>query len=434
LAQAIVAPVSEVQWQLCIFLFRRCFFNSAFSNLEMWLAVLVFELLHLVTADVAFVAPVQNPVLHTGSNLRSAPVVPEVTPFQKQASGSTAAFLLGASALLLALGRRSARVSRNVWTFYPLKKEESWPGLGENSTGGSWRSHQNLRRQSKLTWGRKIRYMKQQKILREHDVWWGSYEKFKVWNPNPIARDMYKGPESHPDNPDFPRPSSGLPALGGWAPGALAASTSLRKGSTLAGASGASAKRSVFSSPRVRSALVRQAHKKAAGSTKNQGYSSRPKWWGVKALNGKAVKTRQMLVKQRAMTWYPGKNVARTKSGSLIALKDGIVQWRGEYRHKEVTIVPWEYVRAKCRWHNNGNLAPKVYEPWMGYRNSQTMRMRHFWEKTEEGQEWLKKKAEKKAKQKEIQKAIRTKKQWRWREQKTKDKVTTGDSDSETEK
>jgi len=33
--------------------------------------------------------------------------------------------------------------------------------------------------------------------------------------------------------------------------------------------------------------------------------------------------------------------------------------------------------------------------------------MRHFWEKTEEGQEWLKKKAEKKAKQKEIQKAIR---------------------------
>lgn len=51
----------------------------------MWLAVLVFELLHLVTADVAFVAPVQNPVLHTGSNLRSAPVVPEVTPFQKQA-------------------------------------------------------------------------------------------------------------------------------------------------------------------------------------------------------------------------------------------------------------------------------------------------------------------------------------------------------------
>ncbi len=52
----------------------------------MWLAVLVFELLHLVTADVAFVAPVQNPVLHTGGNLRSAPVVPEVTSgFQKQA-------------------------------------------------------------------------------------------------------------------------------------------------------------------------------------------------------------------------------------------------------------------------------------------------------------------------------------------------------------
>lgn len=35
------------------------------------------------------------------------------------------------------------------------------------------------------------------------------------------------------------------------------------------------------------------------------------------------------------------------------------------------------------------------------------MRMRPVWEKTEEGKEWLKKKAEKKAKQKEIQKAIR---------------------------
>ena len=53
--------------------------------------------------------------------------------FLVQASGSTAAFLLGASALLLALGRRSARVSRNVWTFYPLKKDPFLVYVGGNA-------------------------------------------------------------------------------------------------------------------------------------------------------------------------------------------------------------------------------------------------------------------------------------------------------------
>ena len=71
---------------MCVIKYGRVSADLTHWDLEMWLAVLVFELLHLVTADVAFVAPVQNPVLHTGSNLRSAPVVPEViSGFQKQA-------------------------------------------------------------------------------------------------------------------------------------------------------------------------------------------------------------------------------------------------------------------------------------------------------------------------------------------------------------
>ena len=32
----------------------------------------------------------------------------------------------------------------------------------------------------------------------------------------------------------------------------------------------------------------------------------------------------------------------------------------------EVTVIPWEYVRAKCRWMNTGTIAPVNYEPWMG--------------------------------------------------------------------
>lgn len=426
---------------LCIFLSSGalCLFESP----EMWPALIVFELVSIVAAnDVAFVAPsVQQTSDVNAFGPRISPVVPEVTNgFPKQAksgTASSAALLLGASALLLALTRRQTRnVSRNVWNLFPMNKEKEWDGLGKKATGPRWRSHQNLRRQAKLMMGRKIRYMKQQKILRDHDVWWGTYEKFKVWCPNPKSRQMYMGPESHPDNPDFPRPNSGLPALGGWSAAPMAASTGRLGGSRLAGAfsSFGSAKRAVFNSPRVRSALVRHAHKKAAASTKNQGYSSRPKWWGVKALNGKAVKTRQLLVKQKGMNWYPGNNVAVTKSGALMSLKDGIVQWRGTYRHKEVSVVPWEYVRAKCRWHNDGNLAPQEYLPWMGRRNEVLSGMYDEWAETAEGKAWLEKKAEKKAKQKEIQAKIRAKKQWRFKEQKTKDKVTAGDSDSETEK
>ena len=63
---------------------------------------------------------------------------------------------------MLAGGMRGSSVfpcrSVSVLLAVAMCQEESWPGLGENSTGGSWRSHQNLRRQSKLTWGRKIRW------------------------------------------------------------------------------------------------------------------------------------------------------------------------------------------------------------------------------------------------------------------------------------
>ena len=44
--------------------------------------------------------------------------------------------------------------------------------------------------------GRKIRYMRQQKILREQNVWWGSYGKWKVWCPNTKARTMYEAGSS----------------------------------------------------------------------------------------------------------------------------------------------------------------------------------------------------------------------------------------------
>ncbi|CAK9067810.1 unnamed protein product [Durusdinium trenchii] len=354
----------------------------------------------------------------------------------REASGSTAAVLLGASAVLLALGRRArpsgaSGTARNVWSFFDMEKKED--GYGKDAATVGWRSYQMLRKQSKLTMGRKIRYMRQQKILRDNNVNWGRYGSWTEEVKNKRFRNMYQGPESHPDNPDFPRPFSGLPALGGGAPSVgLACSAPRRAGTTLAGSFG-SLKRAVFTPPRARSALVLHAHKKAAASTKNQGSARNPHFWGVKALNGKSVKCRQLLVKQKGMNWYPGENVMRCKNDSLIALKDGIVQWKGDYKHREISVVPWEYVNEKCQWLNSGTLGPKEYEPWMGSRLEVTLKMKRRWLDTPEGAEWNAKKQEKAALQKEIQKKIRAKKALRWKKDLTpkREKVVAGDSDSE---
>ncbi|CAE7293074.1 rpmA, partial [Symbiodinium pilosum] len=252
--------------------------------------------------------------------------------YQAASSGMSATLLLGASAVAMALARRRATLARRVWTYMPIEGKDC-PGLGKQASGPLWRQYMNLHRQSKKTMGRKVRYLKQQRILRDHNVWWGWYGKWHTWNPHPGIKNLYQGPESHPDNPDFPAPNSGLQAFGGSRPVAPASSRS----AFVAGRAPTmgSAKRAVLSATRARSGLVMKAHKKAAASTKNQGNSRNPHHWGVKALAGKAVKVRQRLVKQRAMTWYPGNNVKMCKDMSLIAMRDGIVQWRGDYRHKE---------------------------------------------------------------------------------------------------
>mmetsp|Transcript_48287 Transcript_48287/g.115042 ORF Transcript_48287/g.115042 Transcript_48287/m.115042 type:complete len:407 (+) Transcript_48287:78-1298(+) len=397
-------------------------------------------LAHRALADVAFLAP-SAPTARAPSGLipsviRDAEL--PVPPKQAASTGMSTALLLGASAVALALARRRANLSRRVWTYQPIE-EKICPGLGKEAASGPlWRQYMNLRRQSKSPYGRKVKYLKQQRILRDHNVWWATYGKWNVWNPNPGIKSNYTGPDSHPDNPDFPAPNSGLQAFGSVSVASLSTRSSFVAGRV---PTMGSAKRAVLSASRARSGLVMKAHKKAAASTKNQGNTRNPHHWGVKALSGKAVKCRQRLVKQRAMNWYPGNNVKMCKDMSLIALKDGIVQWRGDYRHKEVSVVPWEYVTNKCRWSTSSTLAPQKYEPWMGtnfdrYSDKWPIRqMFEEWKETEEGKAWIAKKEEKKAKQKEIQKKIRAKKALRWQGKgKKQDKVTAGDSDSEAEK
>uniref|UniRef100_A0A7S4W4C2 Ribosomal protein L27 n=1 Tax=Alexandrium monilatum TaxID=311494 RepID=A0A7S4W4C2_9DINO len=319
------------------------------------------------------------------------------------------ALATGAALLRSRRGRRTT-VARRVWDRRP-----ALPNMevdGDPSRGPDYRTSVNLKRYAKRV-GRQ-RYYKQQQILRESGITCakGGYKK---WYPNRETFNLYKGPESHPDNPWFPHYSAGYKrteAVHSWAPAQLGATSA--PGSTSSTFAGGSSKRHWHRGARAAgSALVLHAHKKTSASTKNQGHSLKPHFWGLTkhGFQGCAVKAGTRLLKQKGMNWYAGKNVARAKDYSLVALRDGIVQWRGNYRHREVTVVPWEYVREKCVWTNPNTLGPKEYEPWMGTHDHNKrhyiLDLRRRWLKSEEGREWSKKKEEKKEKQKAIQKKIR---------------------------
>ena len=64
------------------------------------------------------------------------------------------------------------------------------------------------------------------------------------------------------------------------------------------------------------------AHKKGLGSSRN-GRDSRAQRLGVKMFAGQAVKTGNVIVRQRGTHIHPGENVGRGKDDTLFALCDG---------------------------------------------------------------------------------------------------------------
>lgn len=66
------------------------------------------------------------------------------------------------------------------------------------------------------------------------------------------------------------------------------------------------------------------ATKKAAGSAKNL-TDSKPKYLGVKRADGQAIKTGQVIVRQRGTRIEAGTNVRIGKDHTLYAAKDGKV-------------------------------------------------------------------------------------------------------------
>ncbi len=67
------------------------------------------------------------------------------------------------------------------------------------------------------------------------------------------------------------------------------------------------------------------AHTKSGGSTK-LGRDSISKRLGIKKQHGEAVKSGQIIVRQRGTRYVPGRNVLRAGDDSLYAAKDGIIK------------------------------------------------------------------------------------------------------------
>lgn len=69
------------------------------------------------------------------------------------------------------------------------------------------------------------------------------------------------------------------------------------------------------------------AHKKAGGST-SLGRDSISKRLGIKVFGGAAVRTGNVIVRQRGTKYYPGRNVKRGSDDTIYAIKEGMVQFK----------------------------------------------------------------------------------------------------------
>jgi large subunit ribosomal protein L27 len=82
------------------------------------------------------------------------------------------------------------------------------------------------------------------------------------------------------------------------------------------------------------------AHKKGGGSTRN-GRDSNSKRLGVKKFGGEAVRSGNILVRQRGTKIHPGDNVGRGGDDTLFATADGVVSYQTiRDGKKRVNVIP----------------------------------------------------------------------------------------------
>jgi large subunit ribosomal protein L27 len=77
------------------------------------------------------------------------------------------------------------------------------------------------------------------------------------------------------------------------------------------------------------------AHKKGAGSTKN-GRDSNSKRLGIKVFGNQSVKAGSVVVRQRGLTFKPGKGMGVGKDYTLFALKNGIIEFESDKKTKYI--------------------------------------------------------------------------------------------------
>ncbi|MFN7783082.1 MAG: 50S ribosomal protein L27 [Lysobacterales bacterium] len=82
------------------------------------------------------------------------------------------------------------------------------------------------------------------------------------------------------------------------------------------------------------------AHKKAGGSTRN-GRDSNPKYLGVKIYGGQAIEAGNIIIRQRGTQFHPGPGVGLGRDHTLVALKDGVVNFavKGPKNRRTVSVI-----------------------------------------------------------------------------------------------
>jgi large subunit ribosomal protein L27 len=82
------------------------------------------------------------------------------------------------------------------------------------------------------------------------------------------------------------------------------------------------------------------AHKKGGGSSRN-GRDSHGQRLGVKKFGGEAVRSGNILVRQRGTKFYPGLNVGMGRDYTLFATIDGYVKFEHIGRDKKrISVYP----------------------------------------------------------------------------------------------
>jgi len=80
------------------------------------------------------------------------------------------------------------------------------------------------------------------------------------------------------------------------------------------------------------------AHKKGLGSSRN-GRDSNPKMLGVKKFAGEAIRTGQIIARQRGTKLLPGAHVGVGRDHTLFALADGTLVFEQVRGRKRVRVA-----------------------------------------------------------------------------------------------